>query len=165
MYLGSYSRVVPSDELVHYGVLGMKWGIRRSPKQLEAARRQRGEKKQSRVTKKQEKLRANNESQKEMIKTARQTRNAINAAKLQSTVRKSQLDRRIATNDFWTERGRRKAQDESFDLNAKIKRLEEADLKQNSAIANAIRRMDINNKKILKLDEKYIRIGKKYLGQ
>lgn len=166
MWQYNYSSVQPSsNELMHYGILGMRWGVRRTPEQLDRARREKGEKKQAKIVKKQDALREDNKYQKAVVENSQARRRAISAESLSSKVEKDELDRRIATDDFLTDWGKRRAQDKSFNLNARIKQLEDEDLRSRSDIANALRRMDINNTKISQLDEKYIRIGKKYLGQ
>lgn len=157
------------EELMHYGVLGMKWGVRRRSPEERAAIRQtkriaKGEKKQSKIQKKQESLRKDNEYEQSRIKESTKKRQSIAAQKLSSTVEKNRLERKIGTDDFWTTFGQRRAQDKVFNLNAKIKELEDKDLRERATIADAIENININNQKISNLDKKYERIGRKYLG-
>lgn len=153
------------DELYHYGVKGMKWGIRRrTPEEKAAARYAKGERKQSKIVKKQNVIKADNEYQKQSIREAVKVRNSIKSEKLTKQSEKDQLDRRLNTRDYWTERGRRKDQDRSFNLNSRIKELESKELANEAAIARAIEQMDINKQKISKLDDKYARIGRRYMG-
>ena len=49
-------------------------------------------------------------------------------------------------------------------MNARLKELEDMDLLNESEMANAIRQLDLNEKKISKLDKKYEKIGRKYLS-
>ena len=157
------------EELMHYGVLGMKWGVRRRSPEERAAIRQtkriaKGEKKQSKIRKKQESLRKDNDYEQSRIKESTKNRQSIAAQKLSSTVEKNRLERKIGTDDFWTTFGQRRAQDKVFNLNAKIKELEDMDLRERATIADAIENININNQKISNLNKKYERIGRKYLG-
>lgn len=153
------------DELYHYGVKGMKWGVvRRTPEEKAAARRAKGEKKQAKIVKKQESIKADNEYQKQAIRKGIQTRNEINAEKLYSKAEKARIDRKIALDEHWTNWGKRRDQDKSFNLNARIKELEDHELRNESYIADAVRQLDINKQKLKTLDNKYEKIGRKYLG-
>lgn len=155
-----------NSELYHYGVKGMKWGIRRrTPEEKAAARRTKGEKKQSKIVKKQDAVKADNEHQKQTIRDGVKTRNAIKSEKLSSKAEKERLDRKIAIDKHWTDWGKRRDQDKSFNLNARIKELEDYELRNESKIANAVRQLDINKQKLKDLDKKYERIGRKYLGE
>ena len=41
--MGSFDMVLPTDDTIeHYGVKGMKWGVRRTKEQLQSAKRERG---------------------------------------------------------------------------------------------------------------------------
>lgn len=152
-------------ELYHYGVKGMKWGIRRrTPEEKAAARRVKGEKKQAKIVKKQDAVKSDNEYQKQTIRDGVQTRNKIKAEKLSNKAEKERLDRKIALDQHWTNWGKRRDQDKSFNLNARIKELEDYELRNESDIANAVRQLDINKRKLKDLDEKYERIGRRYFG-
>lgn len=155
-----------NSELYHYGVKGMKWGIRRrSPEEKAAARRAKGEKKQAKIVKKQDAIKVDNEYQKQAIRDGVQTRNKIKAEKLSNKAEKERLDRKIALDEHWTNWGKRRDQDKSFNLNARIKELEDHELRNESDIAGAVRQLDINKQRLKDLDEKYEKIGRKYLGQ
>lgn len=156
--------IYSNGELMHYGIPGMKWGVRNTPEEKLARRRAKGEKKQARVVKKQNNLREDTAYQKSIIKDASVEKQSARAEELRSIYEKQELDRRISIDDFWTQRGLRKAQDRSFDLNITIKKAQETQLEYDSVIQTAIERINSNNIKISELDDKYVRIGKKYLG-
>lgn len=93
-------------ELYRYGVKGMKWGIRRrTPEEKATARRAKGEKKQAKIVKKQDAVKADNEYQKQAIRDGVKTRNQIKSEKLSSKVEKDRLDRKIALDQHWTNWG------------------------------------------------------------
>ena len=150
-------------ELLHYGILGMNWGVRRTPEQLARARREKGERKQKKITEKQDRLRADNETQKANIKSSSERRRAIASESMSAQIEKKNIDRKLFKDDFITDWGRRRTQDKSFKLNSRIKELEELDFKERASIASALEKMDINNRKISSLQDKYVKIGKKYL--
>lgn len=95
-------------------------------------------------------------------------RQSIKAEKLSSTVEKNRIDRKLALDDagrtqYWTKWGKRKDQDRSFNLNARLSELENMDLQEQSRIANAIDRINSNKITISQLDKRYEQIGCKYL--
>lgn len=160
--------------LYHHGIKGQKWGIRRYQNEdgtlTDAGRRRaaRGQRKQDRILKKQDKLRSDNSQQKGTVTSATKSRQSINAEKLSSTIEKNRLDRKLAVDSagrpqYLTNWGRRRDQDKSFKLNARLAELQDMDLKEQARIANAIDRMNVNNRKISDLDAKYERIGRRYL--
>ena len=166
--------VIVNGELYHHGIKGMKWGVRRYQNEdgsLTPAGKKRaakGEKKQAKILKKQDVLRSDNEAQKSTITSSTKTRQSINAEKLSSTVEKNRLDRKLAVDgagkpQYLTNWGRRRDQDKRFRLNARLAELQDMDLKEQSRIANAVEKMNLNNKKLSDLDAKYERIGRRYL--
>lgn len=152
-------------ELYHYGVMGMRWGVRKTPEEKLARRKAKGERKQARIVKKQDRIRQDTNYQKSIIKDASVEKQSARANELRDTFEKQALDRRISVNDFWTNRGLRKAQDRSFNLNISIKKAQEKQLEYETIIQSALEQINYNNSKISELDEKYIRIGKKYFGE
>lgn len=169
-----YYIVTKDGELYHYGIKGMKWGRRRYQNPdgtLTAAGKKRaakGEKKQAKVRRQQDDLRSDNSKQKDEIDRAKKSRQSINAERLSKTVEKNQIDRKLAVDSsgrsqYFTNWGRRRDQDRSFSLNARIAELQDMDLREQSRIASAIERMNLNDKRISELEDKYERIGRRYL--
>lgn len=123
-----------------------------------------GERKQSRINKKKKQINADSDAQKEIIRNKEKNKNAIKAEQLSTQYKKNQIDRKLAIDNYLTNWGRRLDQDKSFNMNARLKELEDMDLLNESEMANAIRQLDLNEKKISKLDKKYEKIGRKYLS-
>lgn len=152
------------NELYHFGVKGMKWGVRRTPEEKAARRRAKGEKKQAKIVKKKTKLEEDNETQKESIRTTAASKRELNAERSASILEKNKLERKIYKDDFFTTWGQRRAQDKAFKLNSKIKELDEDILQTDVDIQYFMDRINFNNQAISRLDRKYERIGRKYLG-
>lgn len=166
--------IAPNGELIHFGVKGMKWGIRRyqnedgSLTERGKKRAQKGVKKQEKIRSRQSDLKEDNSYQKERVASATKNRQSINAEKLTSTVEKNRIDRKLAVDgagrsQYFTNWGRRRDQDKSFQLGARLAELEDSDLRERARIADAVDRMNVNNQKISELDAKYERIGRRYL--
>ena len=152
-----------TDELYHFGILGMRWGIRRSPEELAAARKAKGAKKLAKIDKKKEEINDEIQSENGRISRATLKKQDDNADMLLATAEKNKVDRKIAEDDFWTNRGRRKAEAKSEDLEYEIERLNEEITRDDAIIADAVRNIAHLNNRISELDEKAIKIGKKYL--
>ena len=163
--LGGGGSFLYENELYHFGVKGMKWGIRRTPEEKATRRRAKGERKQAKIVEKKSRLEEDNKAQKDSIKRTAYRKRELNAERSASVLEKNKLDRKIYRDDFFTTWGQRRAQDKSYYLNSKIKELDEDILKTDVDIQNFLERININNREISRLDEKYVRVGRKYLGE
>ena len=103
-------------------------------------RQAKGVKKQTKIRSRQSELTKDTESQKENI-----------------------LDRKLVTQRYLTNWGRRRGQDRSFNLNARIKELESLDLDTIASIARLASKIDTNKTKYNELEKRYERIGRRYL--
>lgn len=106
-----------------------------------------GKKRQAKGVKKQTKIRSR---QSELTKDTESQKGNI-------------LDRKLATQRYLTNWGRRRDQDRSFNLNARIKELESLDLDTMASIARSASKIDTNKTKYNELEKRYERIGRRYL--
>lgn len=106
-----------------------------------------GKKRQAKGIKKQTKIRSR---QSELTKDTKSQKENI-------------LDRKLAIQRYLTNWGRRRDQDRSFNLNARIKELESLDLDTMASIARSASKVDTNKTKYNELEKRYERIGRRYL--
>lgn len=90
-----------ADILVHYGVLGMKWGVRRSPAELARARGERAPKNAkkktsffSKKTVKKKAVKASAKSSSKKEESSKKTPGEMTTDELQAAVRRLELEKR-----------------------------------------------------------------------
>lgn len=164
--MNKYYVTIQNDELYHYGVKGMKWGIRRkTPEEKAERRRVKAVKKRDKIDRQRSYIRNENDTLKNDIREGVQTRNTLKAKKLPMQSDKAKIDNKLSNrNRYLTQFGYENDQDRSARLGRKIEDIERQELKNESNIAQAIHRMDINKQKLSTLDKRYEYLGRRYLG-
>lgn len=161
----------PSDPnaLYHYGVKGMRWGVRRyynddgTLNEKGKKRQEKGRKKQAKNRKKYDKVNAGYEAVKTMAKVSVQNRNQAKADRLNAIEEKKWLDMKIESDAFWTNWGRRKAQKKQKVLESTIAAAQRTEAFTERQISNYVVEMNGYQKRLSEIDAKYERIGRKYL--
>lgn len=154
------------DELMHYGVRGMKWGIRKATRELgssNAETRQKGaarlESHRAKAVKKVAKLESKQPRlQKQVDRAILKT--DVKAAKFE---KKAGRETRKAMR-AWTSEGQQKHLTKAQVYDMKVKELKSRSSTAKAQLAKNERMIEMFNKGIKDIDEKMINVGREYMN-